>query len=107
MGYNQFYFLHLVQSWFDAGWLKPQQRLMEFGAQEFHSDLQETRREVGNFLSKHGLAPTVIGGVIGKGFPRIHLVYDMLGIEYSSIDVDGAHGSVFFDLNGRASGESH
>jgi hypothetical protein len=99
MGYNQFYFRHLVQSWLDAGWLQPQHRLMEFGAQEFHSEVDETRREVGAFLSQHGLAPTVVDGVLGNGYPQIHLVYAMIGVAYASIDVDGARGSTYFDLN--------
>jgi hypothetical protein len=99
MAYNHAYFRFQVQAWLDAGWLKPGHKLIEFGSQEFHSDLEETRREIATFLGKHGLAPTVIEGVLGTGFPQIHLIFGMLGIEYSSIDVDGARGSAFFDLN--------
>jgi hypothetical protein len=99
MGYSHKYFSGNVQAWLDAGWLGKGQRLIEFGAQEFFSDPEETRREVHEFLTSHGYDPLVADGIVGGRLPRVHLVYEMLGIEYTAIDVDDALGSTFFDLN--------
>jgi hypothetical protein len=101
MGYTALYFQHAVQLWFDRGWLKPQQgqRIIEFGAQEFFADPAETQREVGDFLSRHGASQNAIATVLGNGLPKVDAIYAAMGIDYLSIDVDGAHGSTFFDLN--------
>ena len=94
MGYTAAYFQHAVQHWFDEGWLRPGQRLIDFGAQEFFADAAAVRESVAAFLQQHGreLAP-------GEGLPGIQNVYEAVGLDYLSIDVDGAHGSTFFDLN--------
>lgn len=99
MGYNHTYFGHAVQAWLDAGWLGKGKRIIEFGAQEFFSDPKETREHVRAFLMKNGFDPVVADGVIGKHLPKVQLIYEMLGIGYTAIDVDNALGSVFFDLN--------
>ena len=87
MGYSPLYFPCHVQGWLEAGWLKPGQALMDFGAQEFDSGPCD-----GAFLRTHGLPDNA----------TIREVYEKLGIKYHSIDVDGAHGSTFFDLNSQA-----
>jgi hypothetical protein len=102
MGYTAHYFQHAVQLWFDRGWLKPQQgqRLIEFGAQEFFADdLAEVHHEVGGFLTRHGASEAAIETVLGNSLPKVDAIYAAMGIDYLSIDVDGAHGSTFFDLN--------
>src|SRR5512143_854208 len=99
MGYYARSFQDMVQPWLDVGWLKAGHRLIELGAQEFYADTSETRREVGAFLGKHGLRQTAIDEVLGKGLPQVRPIYEAIGIDYTSIDVDGAHGSMFFDLN--------
>jgi hypothetical protein len=99
MGYTAYYFQHAVQFWFDMGWLKPQQRLIDFGSQEFFADPALTRREVEAFLNSHGVPQDTITTVLGDGFPKVEAVYAAVGIDYMSIDVDSAYGSTFFDLN--------
>jgi len=99
MGYTAHYFQHAVQLWLEHGWLKPGLRLIEFGAQEFFADATETHREVGDFLGRHGASKDAIATALGDGLPRVDAIYAALGIDYLSIDVDGAHGSTFFDLN--------
>jgi hypothetical protein len=89
----------IVQPWLDAGWLKPGHRFMEFGAQEFYSDVEETRREVGAYLRGREMPQDVVDAVIGEGLPQVRAIYEAMGIDYTSIDVDGAHGSIYFDLN--------
>jgi hypothetical protein len=84
MGYGPLYFPIHVQGWLDGGWLKPGHALMDFGAQEFNSGPCDSA-----FLHKHGLPASA----------TIREIYETLGIKYHSIDVDGAHGSTFFDLN--------
>jgi hypothetical protein len=95
MGYFPRSYQIIVQPWLDAGWLKPGHRLMEFGAQEFYSEVEETRREVGAFLRGRGLPESVLG----DGLPQVRAIYEAMGIDYTSIDVDGTHGSIYFDLN--------
>ena len=34
--------------------------------------------------------------------PSVRAIYEALGVKYQSIDVDGADGSTFFDLNSAA-----
>ena len=100
MGYYARSFQEMVQPWLNDGWLKAGHRLIELGAQEFFSDVAETRREVGTFLATHGLQPATIDRVLGKDeLPHVRPIYEALGIGYASIDVDGAYGSTFFDLN--------
>lgn len=69
MGYSRDYFTTWVKDWIDRGWLAPGHRLIDFGAQEF------------------------------DGPASVAEMYATLGINYASIDVDGARGSTFFDLN--------
>lgn len=90
MGYTARYFEHAVQFWIDNGWLRPGQRLIDFGSQEFFADPAEARESAAAFLQRHGreLAP-------GEGMPSIPSVYAAVGIDYLSIDVDGAWLDVF------------
>jgi len=99
MGYTAHYFQHAVQLWFERGWLKPGQRLIEFGAQEFFADPTETQRGVGDFLVAHGASPAAIVKILENGLPKVDAIYAAMGIDYLAIDVDDAHGSTFFDLN--------
>jgi hypothetical protein len=96
MGYTAHYFQHAVELWLERGWLKPGHRLIEFGAQEFFADAAEAFHGVSNFLGRHGASmPSLARGEL----PQVGAIYAALGIDYLSIDVDGAHGSTFFDLN--------
>ena len=99
MGYNHEYFPFSVQDWMNRGWLTPGHRLIEFGAQEFFSEPDETCRITRAFLIKNGVDSTVADGVVGKKLPSVAVIYEVLGIDYTSVDVDGAFGSTFFDLN--------
>src|SRR5260370_15966445 len=99
MGYTAHYFQHAVQLWLERDWLRRGQRLIEFGAQEFFADATEAHRGVGDFLVRHGASQDTISTVLGDGLPKVEAIYAALGIDYLSIDVDGAHGSTFFDLN--------
>jgi hypothetical protein len=98
MGYSAFYFSHEVQRWLNAGWLKPGSLLLEFGAQEFYVDDDETRREIGVFLRKQKISQDAIDTVLSNG-PNVSAIFAAFGVKYTAIDVDGAHGSKFFDLN--------
>jgi hypothetical protein len=98
MGCNAYFFRHAVQLWLDAGWLKPQHSLIDFGAQEFFADPADVRREVRDFLNRNGASPDRIVAVLGEG-PEVGAIYTALDINYTSIDVDGTRGSTFFDLN--------
>jgi SAM-dependent methyltransferase len=103
MGYNAFAFKLQVQPWLDAGWLKPGHLLIEFGAQEFnHPDTLELHRELSAFLAALGVAADRIKTALGDELPSVPAIYEALGVKYYSIDVDGAHGSTFFDLNSAA-----
>ncbi len=103
MGYSALYFPHAVQTWLNHDWLKSGQRLIDFGAQEFFADPAETRLEVGGFLHHRGVPAAKIEALLRDGFPKVVEVYAAIGVDYLSIDVDGAHGSTFFDLNTFAS----
>jgi SAM-dependent methyltransferase len=91
MGYVADYFPAHVARWLDAGWLFEGARLIEFGAQAFHCDLDAARECTNAFLRDRGkTAPASFS---------IANVYRALGVDHTSIDVDGSHGSTFFDLN--------
>jgi len=99
MGYYARSFQDMVQPWLDAGWLRPRNRLIEMGAQEFYADPDEVRREVSGFLEGRGIGQRQIADTLGTGMPLIRRIYEALDVQYDAIDVDGAHGSTFFDLN--------
>jgi hypothetical protein len=98
MGYSTYYFSHSVERWLDAGWLKPGHHLMDFGAQEFYVDNEETRREIGVFLRRRELSQEAIDALLQDG-PKVGAIFAAFGVRYTAIDVDGAPGSKFFDLN--------
>jgi SAM-dependent methyltransferase len=97
MGYSSDDFPLRVARWLDRGWLFPGAHLIEFGAQEFHADPEVARQRTLDFLLARGVphadAATATDQLSIAG------CYRALGIHYSSIDVDGSHGSTFFDLN--------
>jgi len=100
MGYGAEYFPAHVAHWLDAGWLFPGARLIEFGAQEFYCDPDEARECTRAFLQARGKGPGEINAAIGSsGMFPVANVYRALGIDYVAVDVDGAYGSTFFDLN--------
>jgi hypothetical protein len=99
MGYTAHYFQHAVELWMELGWLKPGQRLIEFGAQEFFADPAETHQVVGRFLAQHGASKDAIATVLGDGLPGVAAIYAALGVDYLAIDADGPPGSTLFDLN--------
>jgi SAM-dependent methyltransferase len=92
MGYAADYFQVHVARWLDEGWLFPGARLIEFGAQEFNCDLGEARKHTSAFLLDR--SSTRLDDVLS-----IASVYRAVGVDYTSIDVDGSWGSTFFDLN--------
>src|SRR3981081_722787 len=73
-------FPHRVQAWLDAGWLKPGHVLIDFGAQEFYSSVAEVHREIGAFLSEHGLSGDRVRGILGNGLPQVRTIYEALRI---------------------------
>jgi SAM-dependent methyltransferase len=100
MGYAADYFSAEVDHWLNEGWLKPGSRLIEFGGQEFYCDRDEAGRHIEQFLRRRGMPEERIKAAIGTNEKlSIAAVYRALGIDYSSIDVDGKYGSTFFDLN--------
>jgi SAM-dependent methyltransferase len=100
VGYAADYFSAHVARWLDEGWLFPGARLIEFGAQEFYCDPQSARDQTRAFLATRGKSPAEIDAAIGRsGTILVADVYRALGIDYTAIDVDGAYGSTFFDLN--------
>jgi SAM-dependent methyltransferase len=100
MGYHAEYFPTHVAHWLDQGWLFPGARLIEFGAQEFYCDPQAARERARAFLLARGKSEAEITDAIGRsGTLPVADVYRALGIDYLAIDVDGAYGSTFFDLN--------
>jgi hypothetical protein len=100
MGYSEKYFSGQVTEWLDNGWLQEGGTLIEFGAQEFYSDPIVTRREVSEFLLSRGKTDAQISEVMGiSGLFPVANVYRSLGIDYTAIDVDRAHGSTYYDLN--------
>lgn len=100
MGYTERTFPDVVERWFVAGWLRPGQRLIEFGAQEFYSSAGPTRAALRTFLKARGKADDAIEAALGPaGVPEVGAIYRLLGIDYAAIDVDRAHGAAYFDLN--------
>lgn len=100
MGYTADYFPTHVARWLDEGWLFPGARLIDFGAQEFYCDPQAAREHTRAFLAARGKDPAAIDAAIGRsGAILVADAYRALGIDYVAIDVDGAYGSTFFDLN--------
>jgi hypothetical protein len=100
MGYAPNYFSSQVLRWLSEGWLPKGGRLIDFGAQEFHGDPDEARERTREFLASRGLSETEVTAAIGRrGKLEVASVYRAIGIDYVAIDVDGSHGSSFFDLN--------
>ena len=100
MGYAADYFSTHVARWLDEGWLFPGARLIDFGAQEFYCDPEAAREHTRAFLGARGKTTTEIDAAVGRsGAILVADVYRALGIDYVAIDVDGAYGSTFFDLN--------
>jgi hypothetical protein len=100
MGYAPAYFSDHVAKWMCDGWLPKGGRLIDFGAQEFHGDPDEARERTREFLASRGMSETEIVEAIGRrGKLEVASVYHAIGIDYVAIDVDGSHGSTFFDLN--------
>lgn len=100
MGYTAEYFSTHVARWLDEGWLFPGARLIDFGAQEFYCDPQAAREHTRAFLAARGKSAAEIDAAVGRsGAILVAAVYRALGIDYLAIDVDEAHGSLFFDLN--------
>lgn len=100
MGYGPDFFRNVVSRWIEAKWLPGGGRIMEFGAQEFHGNLEHARASIREFLEAQGVDEATIDKVIPvtRG-PKVADVYAALGIDYMSIDVDSSLGSNFFDLN--------
>ena len=86
-------------TWLAQGWIRGGENFMDFGAQEFASGADETRQAIGELLAAHGIDEGTARRALGSGMPQVSDVFRALGITYYSIDVDGAHGSAFFDLN--------
>jgi SAM-dependent methyltransferase len=100
MAYTAEHFPRHVARWLDEGWLFPGARLIEFGAQEFYCDPQAARERTRAFLLARGKSPAEADGATGRsGIFPVANVHRALGIDYVAIDVDGAYGSTFFDLN--------
>lgn len=100
MGYTANYFPTHVARWLDEGWLFPGARLIDFGAQEFYCDPEAAREQTRAFLAARGKSSAEIDAAVGRsGAILVADVYRALGVDYLAIDVDGAYGSTFFDLN--------
>jgi SAM-dependent methyltransferase len=100
MGYTERTFPDVVARWFDAGWLEPGHRLIDFGAQEFYSSSGPTRDALQAFLQGRGTPDGAIEAALGpSGVPEVGAIYRLLGVDYVAIDVDRAHGAAYFDLN--------
>jgi SAM-dependent methyltransferase len=99
MGYREHAFTETVDGWIANGWLRPGDRMIEFGAQEIVADTQAARATIQRYLVDKNVTPQRIAVVLGAGMPEIAAVYEAIGIRYLSIDVDGSHGAAFFDLN--------
>ncbi len=100
MGYYAHYFEFIVGKWLSKGWLSPGGRLIEFGAQEFHSEPETARAATRSFLLAHGKTESEIDGILGTSGPfPVSSVYRALGIDYTALDVDSSHGSKYFDLS--------
>ncbi len=92
MGYGAKFFTVQARQWIDKGWLPPGGKIIDLGSQEFTEDPARTRDDVREFL--RGMGPAV-------ELPEftVSAVFRAAGFEYVSIDVDGEHGSRYFDLN--------
>jgi SAM-dependent methyltransferase len=100
MGYAPDYFGTEVEQWFQKGWLAAGLRLIEFGGQEFYGDQDEARRNAGAFLRWRNVPQDRITAALGSGGKvSVAAVYQAVGVNYSSIDVDEKYGAIFFDLN--------
>lgn len=100
MGYSVDYFGVEVNAWLEAGWLRPGNRLIEFGGQEFNCDQDDARRHAEQFLRQRGLSEDRIKTAIGgNGRVSVAAIHRALDIDYFSIDVDNKYGATFFDLN--------
>jgi len=92
MGYAARFVTIQVRHWIDKGWLPLGGKIIDLGSQEFGQDPAQTRDDVRDFLS----------GIPGAKEPReltVPAIFRAAGFEYVSIDVDGQHGSQYFDLN--------
>jgi hypothetical protein len=100
MGYVPEYFGAHVAHWLEEGWLPPGGRLLDLGAQEIVGEGAEVARQLADFLAVRGVA---VADLLGEdGCYAIARVFAATGITYTSIDVDGQLGSLFFDLNSEA-----
>lgn len=100
MGYAPSYFSAHVAKWLRERWLRRDSKIIEFGAQEFSGDIRESRQDIAHFLRSHGVEEACINEIADPNRPLlVSEIYRSLGVEYTAIDVDGAFGSLFFDLN--------
>lgn len=100
MGYSPHYFTSYVQDWLAQGWLPEGGKLMDFGSQAFDGDPVDTCREMTAFLHARGHSQADVAALIpSNGVPVVADIYRAIGIDYHSIDVDGARGAEYFDLN--------
>jgi hypothetical protein len=100
MGYDVSTFPQMVGACLQAGWLFPGARLIEFGSQEFFGGSAANRQSVGEFLRSRNVTENEISAALGNADqPSVAAVYRAIGLDYTAIDVDGARGSTFFDLN--------
>jgi SAM-dependent methyltransferase len=100
MGYSAFTFPQKVAKWLEAGWLFPGAHLIKFGSQEFFGDVAANRQSVRDFLRARGIGERDIESVLAKpSQPLVADIYRCIGVDYTSIDMDGARGSLPFDLN--------
>jgi SAM-dependent methyltransferase len=100
MGYSPHYFTSYVGDWITRGWLPTDGKFIDFGSQEFHGDEAEARRETTAFLRERGLSEAQIMALVPPtGMPAVADIFRAVGIDYRSIDVDGARGAEYFDLN--------
>jgi hypothetical protein len=99
MGYSAVALRQLVAHWLDAGWLKAGDRLIEFGSQEFHASPEAARDSVRAFLAGRGVPQGTIADVLRDPMPSVRRVYEAIGVQYDSIDIDGERDATFFDLN--------
>ncbi len=92
MGYSDRFFAVHVRQWIEKGWLPRAGKIIDFGSQEFTEDPARTRDDVRAFLTGVGHAEELPDFTVSA-------VFRAAGFEYVSIDVDGEHGSRYFDLN--------
>jgi hypothetical protein len=100
MGYAADAFASSVANWLEKKWLPASGRIIEFGAQEFYCDQDEARSCTAKFLKSRGIDDETIRATLPADKPvSVAKIYRTLGIDYTAIDVDEAHGSLFYDLN--------